>query len=77
MACLWLVFILVTRPKLYPLQWFSPKNALFTAVSGIFSTGTYAGIGTQIQAKCKALSSSIARVKRERLCLGWINVKTS
>ena len=34
---------------------FFPKNALFTAILGIFSTGTYAGIGTQSVSSLKML----------------------
>ena len=30
-----------------PLQWFFPKNALYTAILRIFCTGTYTGIGTK------------------------------
>ena len=38
-----------------PLQWFFPKNAPFTAILGIFSTDTYAGIGKQFVSSLKML----------------------
>ena len=44
-----------TWPKIKPLQWFFPKNARYTAILGIFSTGTYAGIGTKFVSSMKML----------------------
>ena len=38
-----------------PLQWFFPKNARLKTILGIFSTGTYAGIGTMSVSSMKML----------------------